>query len=65
MLLVIPFAALLWPPLYAKSGPELFGFPFFYWWQFLWVPLAAVITWIVYMGIRTPGGGDGDRETNR
>jgi hypothetical protein len=65
VLLVVPFAALLWVPLYAKSSPELFGFPFFYWWMFLWVPLAALITWIVYMATRPPGGGDDDRGTNR
>jgi hypothetical protein len=48
LLLVPPFAALLYPPLYAKHDPELFGFPFFYWYQFAWVVVTAVLTAIVY-----------------
>jgi len=53
-LLVLPFVGLLYPPLYATRSPELFGFPFFYWYQLAWVPLAAVLTWLVYR--RTSGG---------
>ena len=53
-LLVLPFVGLLYPPLYATRSPELFGFPFFYWYQLAWVPLAAVVTWFVYR--RTSGG---------
>jgi len=30
----------------------LFGFPFFYWYQFAWVPLSAVLTGIVYLVTR-------------
>jgi hypothetical protein len=48
VLLALPFVGLLYPPLYAKHSPELFGFPFFYWYQFAWVPLAALLTWTVY-----------------
>ena len=46
-LLLIPFVATLWPPFYAHADPPLFGFPFFYWYQLLWVVLAAVVVWIV------------------
>jgi hypothetical protein len=52
LLLAIPFVALLYPPLYAKHDPELFGFPFFYWYQLAWVPLTAVLTFIVYKKVR-------------
>ena len=52
LLLLIPLVGLAIPPLYAHEDPELFGFPFFYWYQFLWVPLAAFITWIVYRAVR-------------
>jgi hypothetical protein len=52
LLLLLPYVFLLWPPLYAKSEPTLFGFPFFYWYQFLWVPIAAVLTGIVYFRTR-------------
>jgi hypothetical protein len=33
---------------YRHELPSLFGFPFFYWYQFAWVPLTALIIWIVY-----------------
>ena len=48
VLLILPFFGLLYPPLYATHSPELFGFPFFYWYQLAWVPVAAVLTWFVY-----------------
>jgi hypothetical protein len=48
LLLAIPFAGLLYPPLYARHDPELFGFPFFYWYQLAWVPATALLTTIVY-----------------
>ncbi|HEY7837422.1 MAG TPA: DUF3311 domain-containing protein [Terriglobales bacterium] len=47
-LLVVPFIFLLWVPLYARDTPELFGFPFFYWYQFAWVIGSAGITGFVY-----------------
>jgi hypothetical protein len=36
-------------PLYAKKGPQLWGFPFFYWYQFLWVFLASGFTYSAYV----------------
>jgi membrane protein implicated in regulation of membrane protease activity len=48
VLLLIPIVALMWVSTYAKSGPSLWGFPFFYWYQFLWVFLAAICTSIAY-----------------
>jgi Protein of unknown function (DUF3311) len=48
LLLLLPFVALLWPPFYAKQTPKLGGFPFFYWYQFLWVLLGAGLTGVVY-----------------
>jgi len=50
--LLIPFVALLWPALYASYQPELAGIPFFYWYQFLWLILTAVLTAIVYAATR-------------
>jgi hypothetical protein len=47
-LLVIPFIATLWVPFFNMKAPELLGFPFFYWYQLLWVPLSAVIIFIVF-----------------
>lgn len=48
VLLIVPFAATLVPPLYARAAPELFGFPFFYWYQLAWIVLSAFIVWAVY-----------------
>ncbi|WP_432939877.1 DUF3311 domain-containing protein [Kribbella sp. CA-253562] len=33
---------------YAKDEPRLWGFPFFYWYQFLWVFLSAIAVSISY-----------------
>ncbi len=48
VLLIVPYVALLGVPLFASASPELGGFPFFYWYQFLWVILGAALTAIVY-----------------
>ena len=48
LLLAIPFIALLSTPLYSRITPVIWGFPFFYWYQFLWIPLSAAITFLVY-----------------
>jgi hypothetical protein len=47
-LLLIPFIGLLWVPFYNQPLPALFGFPFFYWYQLLWVFVTALLIWIVY-----------------
>ena len=49
LLLLVPFAALLWVPFYNRVEPSLFGIPFFYWFQMLWTLLGAVCTWPVYL----------------
>ncbi|ONI72155.1 hypothetical protein BWI15_18960 [Kribbella sp. ALI-6-A] len=33
---------------YARDEPRLWGFPFFYWYQFLWVFLSAIAVSISY-----------------
>jgi hypothetical protein len=47
-LLIAPALALAFPALYSRPTPELFGFPFFYWYQIGWILLSAFITAIVY-----------------
>ena len=47
-LLLVPFVGLLWVPFYNSAEPELWGFPFFYWYQLAWVPITVVLTLIVY-----------------
>ncbi|MDT7546266.1 MAG: hypothetical protein QOE99_2376 [Actinomycetota bacterium] len=52
VLLLAPFVALLWVSSYAKDDPRLWGFPFFYWYQFLWVFLASILTYTAYRLVR-------------
>ena len=47
ILLLIPFLV-LWVPLYNTIEPTLFGFPFFYWFQLLWIFASMIITGYVY-----------------
>lgn len=47
-LLVLPFIATLVPPIYARSEPSIGGWPFFYWWQFAWIVITALILAFVY-----------------
>lgn len=58
VLVLAPIVALLWVGSYAKKGPELWGFPFFYWYQFLWVFLASGCTWLAYQLIARARGGN-------
>lgn len=49
ILLLLPFIGLLWVPAYNRVDPMVWGIPFFFWCQFLWVLLSAAITAIVYV----------------
>lgn len=48
LLLVLPVAALLSVPLYAREEPALFGWPFFYWYQFAVGVITIALMAIVY-----------------
>ncbi len=48
LLLLLPFVGLLWVPFFNMTEPSLFGFPFFYWYMFVWVPVSSLITWVVW-----------------
>jgi hypothetical protein len=52
LLLLLPYLALCFPALYAHREPTLWGFPFFYWYQFAWVVLTSAILGVVYRRIR-------------
>jgi membrane protein implicated in regulation of membrane protease activity len=49
VLVLAPIVALLWVGSYAKAGPELWGFPFFYWYQLMWVPIVAILAAVAYL----------------
>lgn len=48
ILLAIPIVALLLVGTYAAKEPTLAGFPFFIWYQFLWVFLCSAMTYGAY-----------------
>jgi hypothetical protein len=52
LILLAPYVALLWLPFYNGTQPSLFGFPFFYWYQFLWVPITSLLMYAVYRGVK-------------
>jgi hypothetical protein len=54
VLLLASLVGMLWVPFYARATPKLGDFPFFYWYQLIWVPIVAVLTWLAYLLI---GGG--------
>jgi hypothetical protein len=54
LLLLIPYLALCFPALYARATPTLFGFPFFYWYQFLWVILTSILLGLIYLKLKDP-----------
>jgi hypothetical protein len=47
LLLLVPLVVLV-TPLYNSDEPRLFGFPFFYWLQFLFIPVGVVCVAVVY-----------------
>jgi hypothetical protein len=55
VLLIAPFVVYLAVPSYARVKPRLAGFPFFYWWQLLWVILTAVFIGVAYLLTRQGG----------
>ncbi|MBV8604898.1 MAG: DUF3311 domain-containing protein [Pelomonas sp.] len=51
-LLLLPFIGLLAVPFYNQEEPALWGFPFFYWYLFAWVPVTSALIWFVNRGER-------------
>ena len=48
LLLLLPYLGLLWVSSYNKAEPALWGFPFFYWYQLLWVIISAALAGLIY-----------------
>ncbi len=55
-LLLLPLLVTLYPPLYNRNDPELFGIPFFYWYQLAVISVGVASTFVVYRRTRTPSG---------
>jgi hypothetical protein len=52
VLLALAIVLPLLVPMYAKADPHLWGFPFFYWYQLLWVVLTPILTFTAYLVIK-------------
>ena len=69
VMLTIAIMGSLWVPIFARSQPQLGGFPFFYWYQLILVPVTSVLCWICYLLLRpkrqrgAPSRGAGPRGT--
>jgi hypothetical protein len=48
VLLLVPFVGVLCVPFFNRVDPQLWGVPFFFWYQFLWVIISALLTALVY-----------------
>jgi hypothetical protein len=53
VLLLVAIGGALWVPIYARSTPKLGDFPFFYWYQLIWVPVVAILSWLCFLLLRT------------
>ena len=51
-LIASAFVATLWVPFYNRTTPNVAGFPFFFWWQLLWVLITAVLMLVAYFVVR-------------
>lgn len=54
LLLLLPLVGTLVPEFYNRRAPGIGGMPFFYWYQFVWIPLSVACTWIAYRATRRP-----------
>lgn len=52
LILLIPYVALLWLPFYDHKMPAIAGFPFFYWYQLVWVPITSLLIYLAYRGLK-------------
>ncbi|MFD2079455.1 Protein of unknown function [Actinopolymorpha cephalotaxi] len=52
VLLAAPFVGTLWVTSYSRVEPRLGAFPFFYWYQILWIFLSALCTIAAYLLVR-------------
>jgi membrane protein implicated in regulation of membrane protease activity len=52
ILILAPIVGVLWVPFYARTTPVVADFPFFYWYQLMWVPIVAITSGLAYVLIR-------------
>ena len=52
LVFIVPVVASLWIPFYNAIEPAWAGIPFFYWYQFLWIIITALLTAVVYFATK-------------
>jgi membrane protein implicated in regulation of membrane protease activity len=60
VLLAAALIGTLWVPFYNHLAPVLWGFPFFYWYQLMWVPIVAILAAVAYLLSRRAQRGNGN-----
>jgi Ca2+/H+ antiporter len=60
--LLIAVIGAFWVPFYARSTPKLGDFPFFYWFQLIWMPVVMVLCYATYLLMRRMPAADGSAE---
>lgn len=60
LLMLVPVAAYIYPPLYQRVDPRLAGIPFALWYQFAWVLVGVAVTGFAYWwhDVRPRRGGE-------
>ncbi|HJR38178.1 MAG TPA: DUF3311 domain-containing protein [Nocardioidaceae bacterium] len=48
LLLAVAIVVPLLVPLYDRATPTFLGFPFFYWFQFMLIPIASLLTYSAF-----------------
>jgi hypothetical protein len=59
IMLTIAIMGSLWVPIFARMQPQLGGFPFFYWYQLMWVPIVAILAAAAFLLSRLVQRGNG------
>lgn len=62
ILLLVAVLGTLIVPIYARTTPTLGSFPFFYWYQLIWVPVVAILSWLAFLLTRPARGSGGGKQ---
>jgi hypothetical protein len=61
--LLIAVIGAFWVPIYARTTPKLGDFPFFYWFQLIWMPVVMLLCYLAYVLMKTtPASTDGQTD---
>jgi hypothetical protein len=55
---------ILVPSVYGRATPKLFGIPFFYWFQLLWIIVGMIVTGIAYLLVQRADAATGRSESD-